>query len=83
MRTGVRALDKSLQVIDQDPIQGIVDAATGIPHIRLMEFEWDENKAAANLDSMSDEKIETAALSDLENPPLTDEELAVWQSNRR
>ena len=84
----------------------IIDSTTRIPYIRLMEFEWDENKAATNLvkhgipfeyttkfrldesdlpklskvqeqrlDSMSDEEIEKAALSDPDNPPVTDEEL--------
>jgi putative transcriptional regulator len=34
---------------------------------------------AQRLDSMSDEDIEKAALSDSDNPPLTDEELAAFE----
>ncbi len=34
---------------------------------------------AQRLDSMSDEEIEKAALSDPDNPPLTDEELEVFE----
>ena len=34
---------------------------------------------ARRLDSMSDEDIEKASLSDLDNPPLTDEELAAFE----
>ena len=49
-------------------------------------FRLDENNLprlsksqARRLDSMSDEDIEKAALSDPDNPPLTDEELAAFE----
>ena len=52
----------------------------------ITKFKLDESNLprlsktqAQRLDSMSDEEIEKAASSDLDNPPLTDEELEAFE----
>ena len=46
-RSGVDQ-DKSEET-SRTEANALIDITTGIPYICLMEFEWDENKAAANL----------------------------------
>jgi putative transcriptional regulator len=47
----------------------IIDESTGEPYISPTPMDW------AKFDALTDEEVKAAALSDPDNPPLTEEEL--------
>ena len=48
----------------------LIDLSTGKPYESPIKTDW------ARFDALTDEEVEAAALSDPDNPPLTEEELA-------
>ncbi|MEZ4532615.1 MAG: hypothetical protein R2855_16600 [Thermomicrobiales bacterium] len=48
----------------------VIDLSTGEPYVSPIPMDWNRFNA------LTDEEIEAAALSDPDNPPMTDEELS-------